>query len=306
MGRIEEALRRSAAQSPSAEPPVPESSGGDGGVFESPWSFSTEETAHRGRTVDVTVMSHEREPATLVDPRPGAFAGFDKRIVDHLVVSAAVPPLVTEQFRRLAATLHHAQVLRGLKTVIVASAHTGDGKTLTATNLALTLSESYKRKVLLIDADLRRPSLHNVFQVPNIGGLNEGLQARSDGKLAVHVVTETLTLLPAGRPQPDPMGGLTSNRMRSIIAEAAQRFDWVIIDTAPVALLADANILAGIADAALLVIRAGATPFAAVTKALEALGRERVLGVVLNGSETLAHEEAYARYYIADQKVPRP
>ena len=76
-------------------------------------------------------------------------------------------PASREQYRRLAATLHHAQAEHGLKVVMVASAVPGEGKTLTATNLALTLSESYQRRVLLIDADLRRPSLHDDVQVPN-------------------------------------------------------------------------------------------------------------------------------------------
>ena len=81
-------------------------------------------------------------------------------------IGKGAPPLLAEQFRRLAATLHHAQLVQKLKVIMVTSAIAGEGKTLTATNLALTLSESYRRDVLLIDADLRRPSLHDVFERP--------------------------------------------------------------------------------------------------------------------------------------------
>ena len=105
---------------------------------------------------------------------------------------------------------------------MVTSAVPGDGKTLTATNLALTLSESYRRRVLLIDADLRRPSLHDDLQRAERVGPERGPQGRPRRQARRRrQITETLTLLPAGRPEPDPMGGLTSERMRRILEEAA-------------------------------------------------------------------------------------
>ena len=94
------------------------------------------------------------------------FRGFNESLSGRIVSTPAAPPVLAERFRRLAASLHHAQLVDGLRTVMVTSADPGDGKTLTSANLALTLSESYRRQVLLIDADLRRPSLHDVFNVP--------------------------------------------------------------------------------------------------------------------------------------------
>src|SRR5207244_3220025 len=91
-----------------------------------------------------------------------------------------------------------------------------------------------------------------------------------------------LSLLTAGRADSDPMSGLTSDRMRQIIVEAAASFDWVIIDTPPIGLLPDANLLAAMADAALLVVRAGSTPHGLIRRAADALDRNRILGVVLN------------------------
>jgi protein-tyrosine kinase len=201
---------------------------------------------------------------------------------EKLVITSRPEQSTVEQYRKLAATLHHAQVDRDLKVVMVSSAVSGDGKTLTSTNLALTLSESYRRRVLLIDADLRRPSVHEVFQVPNKNGLTECLAAETEHRLPLIQASPYLSLLLAGRPDSDPMSGLTSGRMQRLVSEAAATFDWVIIDTPPVVLLPDANLLAAMVDAAILVIGAGKTPYKLITRAVEALGRDKILGVVLN------------------------
>jgi capsular exopolysaccharide synthesis family protein len=219
---------------------------------------------------------------------PGAlFQGFAADVREKLVVGdnagkENASAVAIEQFRRLAATLHHAQVEREIRVVLITSAIAGEGKTLTAANLALTLSESYRRNVLLIDADLRRPGLHQIFQLPNTSGLREGLSEEGDGKLPLMEITPHLMVLPAGRPDPDPMSLLTSSRMRRIIEEASARFDWVIVDSPPVALITDAGLLAKMVDATLLVVQAGRTDYPIVRRAVEAIGRERILGVVLN------------------------
>ena len=304
MGRIDEALSRAGRDENTAVVPP----GSDPGVFTSPWSFQGEGAAPVLPAADTVISAPPpgAEPPTLevnlpTSGRMGVFQGFPSELSGRVVAAPGASPMLSEQFRRLAATLHHAQLVQGTKVVMVTSANPGDGKTLTATNLALTLSESYRRQVLLIDADLRRPSLHEIFRVPNIVGLNEGLKATNDGKLSVLRISDTLTLLPAGRPDPDPMSSLTSTRMGEILKEAAARFDWVIVDTSPVGLLADANLLSTMVDGALLVVRAHQTPHQAVIKALEHLGRDRVLGVVLNAIEGGAKtHEYYGRYAPTD------
>jgi capsular exopolysaccharide synthesis family protein len=199
-----------------------------------------------------------------------------------LVVTADLEQSTVEQYRKLAATLHHAQADRDLKIVMITSAVSGDGKTLTSTNLALTLSESYRRRVLLIDADLRKPSLHEIFGAGNAAGLSECLTSDVEQPLPLIQASQFLSVVVAGRPDSDPMSGLTSTRMRRLLANAAATHDWVIIDTPPVVLLPDANLLTAMADAAILVIGAGKTPHRLVIRAVEALGRDRILGVVLN------------------------
>jgi capsular exopolysaccharide synthesis family protein len=185
---------------------------------------------------------------------------------------------------------------------MITSAIPDEGKTLTATNIALTLSESYHRRVLLIDADLRRPSLDEVFMMPKGYGLNEALTGQAERKVSVIQVSRYLSLLPAGSPNPDPMSTLTSDRMRRLIKEAAETFDWVIMDTPPIGILTDAKLLGSMVDAAVLVVRAGRTPAELIQRSVDALGKNRILGVVLNRAErrrNIGRDYTYDSYYYA-------
>jgi capsular exopolysaccharide synthesis family protein len=287
MGRIDEALRRShldASQGTGAESPAP---------GPAPWGFEQQEDA---------AAAEGAPPAPGADGRPTRVHGFDAGATERLVVSEAASPLLVEQFRTLAGALHRAQAEQHFKSVIVTSASPGDGKSYLAVNLALTLSSSYRRRVLLVDADLRRPTLHLLFQVRNSRGLSEALTAESDEKLTTVQVSETLTLVPAGKPEPDPLGGLSSGRMKRIIADAAAQFDWVIVDSPPVGLLADAHLVAESVDAVLLVVRAGATRFGDAEAAADSLGRDRIFGIVLNAVDPseIRGRGYYHHYYGRD------
>jgi len=214
-----------------------------------------------------------------------------------LVVGADNSGIFLEQYRRLAATLHEAQLEKGLKTVMVTSALPREGKTLTVINLALTLSESYARRVLLIDADLRRPSVHEVLGIPNTKGLSELL--RSDRpELSTVSVSPRLAVLPAGSTNENPLAGLASARMRAFVDDVATRFDWVLLDAPPVGLLPDAQLIGRMAQAVVLVIRAGVTPYPVVDRAITELGRDCIIGTVLNGVEesSLPSNDYYGHY----------
>jgi protein-tyrosine kinase len=293
MSRLEAALRRAQAQNqetnvptiaPAREPLREARTREDA----SERSAQREQDSQRTGDAANERMARAITSLTAESPAPGASPAVSSTLgttgsgTDKLVVTSQQEQSTVEQYRKLAATLHHAQVERDLKVVMVSSAVSGDGKTLTSTNLALTLSESYRRRVLLIDADLRRPSIHEVFQVKNQNGLTECLAAETEHRLPLIQASPYLSLLLAGRPDSDPMSGLTSGRMHRLIDEAAATFDWVIIDTPPVVLLPDANLLAAMVDAAILVIGAGKTPYKLITRAVEALGRNKILGVVLN------------------------
>jgi receptor protein-tyrosine kinase len=213
-----------------------------------------------------------------------------------LIVGEAVDPAMVEQYRHLAAVMHHAQKASGVRSVMVTSALPAEGKTLTATNLALTLSESYQRRVLLIDADLRRPRMREMFALPATEGLTDILSAPREGKLPVHQVSPTLWVLTAGRLLPDPMSLLVSPAMKQLLDDAKDSFDWVVVDTPPIAILTDANLLASMIDTALLVVSAQKTPYPMVQRAAQAIGTSRILGVVLNRAETLNLPSNYGYY----------
>lgn len=281
MTRVSEALARAAQQS-GPEVPSPQTVSG----------FPSEAAAGAWPTEAPSAVGHDAGPVAdlqaqesmRLEPAPvhrHRANGRDAKLVTQADANAAS----VEQYRRLAARLHVAQAEADTRVVMITSAIASEGKTLTATNLALTLSDSYKRRVLLIDADLRRPWVHELFRIPNVTGLNDGIRADVERKVPLIAVTEYLSVLTAGRPDPDPMSVLTSERMRRILADAAKSFDWVIVDTPPVAVLTDAHLLARLVDTVVMVVKAGSTQHAEMTRAVEAVGRDRILGVVLNYAE---------------------
>jgi capsular exopolysaccharide synthesis family protein len=298
MGRIDEALRRSnrdASQGTGSEAPSP---------APAPWGFDQQDDGDGAgtRTAPANGPAAEETPGRGVaggNGRPARWGGFDPGATERLVVSDGASALLVEQFRTLAGTLHRTQLEKHFKSLIVTSASPGDGKSYVALNLALTLSASYKRRVLLIDADLRRPSLHALFQVRNSRGLSEALRAPSDEKLTTVQISDVLTLLPAGRPDDDPLGGLSSTRMKRIVEDATAEFDWVIVDSPPVGVLADAHLVAETVDAAILVVRAGVTRFEDLAAAADVLGQDHVLGIVLNAvePEEIRGQGYYHHYY---------
>jgi protein-tyrosine kinase len=252
----------------------------------------------------VNLFDHTAEEPVDDEDADGAVpVDFEYHLADEARTKMVVGPdadhTVVEQFRHLAAALHHAQLKHSVRTVMVSSAVEAEGKTTTAANIALTLSHSHQRRVLLIDGDLRRPSLHTLFQENNRDGLGDYLRGfgRSRTRPAIHALSPNLSLLTAGRPTSDPMGALVSPEMKEVIDDAAEHFDWVVVDTPPVALLSDANLLASMIDVAILVVRASSTAFPLVQRARQAIGPERILGVVLNRAKRSDLAAGYGYYY---------
>ncbi len=256
MSRIEEATRRAASLS-SGHPAGDDATGLLPSQVTSLSRFPVESPGPTGPTR--RDVSAARSPRVLDPSTAGTGGGFPSALDGKLILNRAAPVAV-EQYRRLAATLHDLQSSHGTKTLMVSSALPREGKTLTVTNLALTLSEAYGRRVLLIDADLRRPTVHEIFRLSNARGLSEGL--RSDREdLSLLPVTPLLSVLPAGQPSSNPMAGLTSERMRVLLEEAASVFDWVLLDAPPVGIMPDAHLLARLTEGVIFVIAAGSTPY---------------------------------------------
>jgi capsular exopolysaccharide synthesis family protein len=303
MGRIDEAMNRAnldASRGTGAAAPAPGSS---------PWDVEPAEPREPPKPAapapaDATPA---RTPARAAASGGGALAtsgGADRSAAERLVVSPSAGPLQLEQFRNLAAALIRARADRDLRSVLVTSPAPGDGKSHVAVNLALTLSESYNRRVLLIDADMRRPTLHELFGVRNERGLSDSLKPNGGGNVATLPVSDTLALLPAGLPEQNPLGELSSDRLKQLIADAASRFEWVIVDSPPVVMLADAHLVSEAVDAVLLVVRAGTTRFPDVQAATETLGQERIVGAVLNAvaPDELPGRSYYSHYYGGERR----
>jgi capsular exopolysaccharide synthesis family protein len=303
MSRIEEALRRASADGSVSAPPISQhvefrvSSDDDAMPDYEYQSEGTQPEQAAPRSPSPAVLRDAAIPAIVADRTP---------VSDKVILSHDAEPVAIEQYRRIAATLHHVQLDRGLKIVMVASAIAGEGKTLTAVNVALTLSESFKRRVLLIDADLRRPSVHQVLKITNGVGLSDALGASQDEKLSLIEWSPYLSVLPAGRPNSDPMSGLVSDRMKRIIDEGSAKFDWIIIDTPPIGLMPDAKLLVEMVGGVIFVVAAGLTPFREVERAIGNIDRERILGVVLNRVvEKRSAYQYYNSYSAYDDKSPR-
>lgn len=253
------------------------------------------------RTYDFTLEQFARERPTSsnvgerVSRESKAFMSADPSLaaVARIVIADAAPekktivraePGASEQYRRLAGVLEEARAARGLKRLMITSAVPREGRTSTAVNLALVLSGSYARRVLLIDADLRQPSLHAIFGVRKEPGLCETLRA---AWYAIPVIEASplLSLLPAGHFDQDPLPMLSSDRMCDVLDECATQFDWVLLDTPPLTVLPDAQLLARRAEAVVFVIGVGSAPFSVAEKAMASLGRSSIIGTVLCGMD---------------------
>ena len=290
MTRIDEALRRARqieeGDGPGAAPGESLAVPGEPLTFDP--SFAIEEPGPPPERTDADRRPLERVGAaglsTFTRIVPSSPVRRNGRLEPQRLITAIGDDDPTlDQFRSLAATLHHAQLDRPLRTLTVTSAASGEGKTLVSANLALTLSRSYNRHVLLIDADLRRPGLHEIFPVPPDAGLAGALAAvRGGAAVAVHEITPRLALLPAGRSSRDPVSLFSTDAMHRLVEAAASAFDWVILDAPPVGMLPDANLLSGLTDAVLLVVQAGRVRYDLVQRTVESLGADRIFGVVLN------------------------
>jgi len=203
-----------------------------------------------------------------------------------------------EEFRTLRTRLNHLQTLQPLHSVIVTSPSPAEGKTFTAVNLALAQSNLAESSVLLGDFDLRRPIIHNLFQIDRAPGLSDYLTGRCTFPQALrHIEGMDLYLLPAGSPVKNPLELLNLRQVKSLFEELPRSFNWAIFDTPPLLFSADANLLATLADGAVLVVKIGSTTFDNVTRAMQSLCENNVLGIVANGARASELYSKYTYYY---------
>jgi capsular exopolysaccharide synthesis family protein len=203
-----------------------------------------------------------------------------------------------ERFRLLRMALRQIDLGEQAKTLLITSPLPKDGKSTIALNLATSLAAAGTIKVLLLEADLRRPSLIEYLGLNPWTGLAQVLESGSDPFSAVRRIEPLgFYLLPAGRPPEKPAELLQSEKFSALMQDFRGSFDWILTDSPPAFPLVDAMALKAQADRTLLVARAGNTPREAVEEAVRLIGPEHMIGIVLNAAEGL--DRLYGDYYDA-------
>jgi polysaccharide biosynthesis transport protein len=231
-------------------------------------------------------ISLDQIPTEEVLVRPG------NRIVMHTDPRSAG----ADRFRFLRICLRELWHTGKLKSLQITSPFPQEGKSTIALNLATALAEGGKRTVLVIEADLHRPALSEQLGIKKRTGLAECLEARLNPFSALRRL-EPLGwyLLPAGEPIANPAELLQTDALAGVLQQLSPHFDWILVDSPPVLPITDALMIARQVNATLLVAREGRTPREAIEKAIAVLGRQRVLGIVLNAVEGL--DRLYSGYY---------
>lgn len=253
--------------------------------------------------LDNTLRRSEDIGQLLPYPVVGSIAEMRKsRALGMVSIGEELWSPAAEAFRALRTNLEFAAVDAPIKTILVTSAQPGDGKSSVAYNLALMIARGDKR-VVLLDADLRRSSLNELPGLSRHAGLSDVFRNRVTLHEAGHVLDEsTLTIIPSGTPPPNPTELLASRRMNQVLQQLSEEYDVVIVDGPPF-LVSDAWVLASKVDGVLVVVRPGYTPRQAARVMAEQLRRvnARVLGVTLNrvrrGRDYYMSNYAMSNYY---------
>jgi len=223
-----------------------------------------------------------------------AQANYDTK----LVVVTAPESYEAENFKLLRAQLMFAKDRKRPRTIMVTSATPGDGKTFVAANLAVSIASGIDEHVLLVDCDLRRSDIHKMFGISSSEGLHEHLIGKKKlPDLIIRTKINKLSFLPAGTPSRNPSELLASGAMKSFLEEIRGRYEdrIIIMDTAPSQVLAEAGVLSNFVDGIVFVIRAEKTPRELVRKAIDSLGKDKILGIVFNGHSQ--EQKTYGKYY---------
>jgi len=257
----------------------------------------------------------EARGAAAATPAPSSLEGLLELVQtipynpspEALVIDALHPhEAPTEEFRTLRTRINHMQSLQPIHTAVVTSPSPGEGKSFAAINLALAEAQLSGNLTLLCDFDLRRPIVHSLLQTDRGPGITDYLQ----GKVALHQamrrVGETnLYIMPAGEAVINPLELLNLKEVKQMLDGLPSLFNWVILDSPPLLFAADANLLSTLCHGTILVVRIGATTIDSITRAMQSLCQNNVLGIIVNGAR---RGELYSRYtyYHSPEKEPEP
>jgi capsular exopolysaccharide synthesis family protein len=222
-----------------------------------------------------------------------------------------------EQFRRLRSRIYQAHYEAPMKTILIASGMPSEGKSFIAANLAMSLARNTVNNILLIDGDLRRPTLHSLLGTSAAPGLSEYLAGeaelidimqRDPSLQATGNANEgnvsNLTFIPSGVCGDNSSELVANHRIEELIAAASPHFNWILIDSPPVLAVTDAVELGRAADAVLLIARGASTPYDAAQRAQATFSGMRILGFVLNDAKESPHSGSYYSTYYGGKETP--
>lgn len=221
--------------------------------------------------------------------------------MSSLVVEREPKSPSAEAYRTLRTNIQFSNIDSDIKSLLVTSPVAGEGKSITAANLAITISQIGK-KVLLIDCDMRRPSVHKMFDISNEVGLTNMLKEELKFERVVYKVSSNLNILTCGTIPLNPSEVLSSQRMKKFLQEAVNEYDYIILDTPPVIAVTDAQILSTMVEGVLMVINSTVTSKEACKKAKSLLKavNANIIGVVLN--KVKREKKSYYEYYEEETK----
>ncbi len=217
----------------------------------------------------------------------------EKALITHLNPKSSV----SEAYRALRTNLYFAGIEKPFRSIVITSANSNEGKSTTTANLAVVLAQA-GHKVIVVDCDLRKPTQHLIFSISNNQGFTNCLMQNLDPQQIAHTGFEKyLSVLTSGPLPPNPAEILASDRNREFLDNLQSKFDYVLIDTPPMAVVTDAAVLANRVDGVILVINSGVTRTDSATNVKQQLDRAkaRVIGVVLNQVKLASSD--YYHYY---------
>ena len=216
------------------------------------------------------------------------------------IISYSQPKsVIAEEFRSIRTNIQYSNLDKKIKTIVVTSTTKDEGKTTITTNLAVNFSKIENKRVLIIDCDLRNPSVYKEFGISNSNGLTDLLVEEKDlSNYIKETEINNLHILTAGSIPPNPSEMLSSNRMKVFMEKVREAYDYVFIDTPPVGMVTDAGILSAFLDGTILVVKSDLVDIKDLQESKKKLVsvNANILGVILNGNK-VKKDDYYYSYY---------
>jgi capsular exopolysaccharide synthesis family protein len=263
------------------------------------------QAVEQGTEIPAESVSNVTQPNSREPRRQFPAAKLALQLNTKLVCFSPTESLAAEKFRFLATRLRHIQQKRPLKCMVITSSVPDEGKTMVAANLACALARG-KQNVLLMEGDLRRPTLGRALGLCEHPGLSQLLQHQPDSVANIYSLEiPGLCVLLAGSAHTNPYEFMEPAKLSSLIERVSQLFDWIVVDSPPLLPLADTSMWVRLAEAVILVARPGVTTKRQLQKTLEAIEQPKLLGAVLNAS-TEATTNTYYYHYTLRSNASSP